>query len=1613
VSISIQTNVNSLVAQQNLNVTNAFQSKTIQQLTSGYRINQAGDDAAGLAVANQFSSGIAELTQGVANGNDGVAQLQIMDGGMSNITQILNRLQTLATQSASGTFTGLRATLNTEFQNDLSEIDRQAQSIGLNSGGTFAQSLNVYLGEGSGSQSLSNGIVTLNLAGSAVDSQSLGLKGMEAVNLTSGSLSGTNAGTDLGASSATSVQNIVGNTSGANQNQEATAGYASFQFSGSGFSDGSKITASVNLAGVTDTTTLAAAVNAAIKSAGQGPTASATAFQNAAIVASVHTDTQGGQELAFSSSTSAFQVQAGDQMANALLGNVSNVGAVNAPIAQGQAVAATAATTVTGANTSVGAGFTANQAVSLVITGGGLASAVTLKANTTLGESTSAAIADLENQFSSNAALQAAGLSMAGSTTPGTPLSFTTATGQGFNVQATGDTAGLLGLGSFAAGNTGQAAYSTITAGAAYSAAALTGTATTTGLASGMEVSINGAASTALTAIDLTTGAHATAASVASTAGIGAGVTGAVDITAANQNLDITVTNNGVATNQVFALATNQVATAAGALGTMVQNTYASTAVSAANLNNSFTVSLDGGAAKTVTVLDGTYANSTTYLAAVQAGLDQQFTPGSVQASWATVGVTPGVGALTLTDNTGAMGLASTVALAAATTATQGTIASTVAGLAQATFAGFTTSTNNDSFMATMNGGTAQLVQMADKTYAAGAVGAASFLSDIQGDLNTTFGAPGGIPNVAASWAGGGTGELTLTSVTAGANSAVGVSANTYASHGTLASTVAGMTQAAFAGFTTAAGSDTFMVSKNGAAAFSVKLNDTTYAAGTAGAAAFLGDLTTALGANGVSAAWATVAGVPGVGALTLTSATTGDISSVAVSAASDNTHAVALSSALGVGGGSDTITSLVISAAEHNNQFTVAVDGGGSVTATIANGTYTSGAALASAISGLPAGVSAAFNTTSGKLVLSSTGATTGAADSLNIGSAIQATAGMVTSGSVTKTTAAAAFVVAATADSFDVALNGGTATAVAVGDTTYNDATVFLAAVQTGLDAALGTNAVIAGWDAATGALTLTSDTLGSNSSVVVSKDAANTGNTFFGLNTLSGVGSNAATNTGVAEVGLTAAASATNFGGTAADTGLTKFGLNAGTSAVQGNHAAADGGLAKVGLSAATSAIAGQAAAANSGLTHLLGGGTGAGLTSGLADGATTVQSIATQIQNHFVGTAVVTVTGANNNEISILSLVKGANSAVAVNAPVALNSANATLHLAVNTLTPATGLNSSIGDIVNNLNAQFAANSTYQKAGLQASQTGALGVPGAGYVTITSTNQTQFRLDALGAGAAAAENVGFGTAGTSFTAAALNAAGANPTSTGTSMSAQAAYGVSNSGPQTFTAMAYGNDKQALTFSAMDNTGLLETKTITLQNNAAANQAGASIDSAVAYINQQLQQFTGNPALQQIVAVKQNVGAVNGVGGTEEINFVSSLSNFTVGVAGTANADGLHGGAATQLTATSNGSGANMSIDTQSNAEAAVTAVSAAVSKLGTAQAAVGIGENQLSYAINLASSQITNYSAAESQIRDADVAQQAANLTKAQVLQQAAIAAMAQANSSPQAVLKLLT
>jgi flagellin len=269
VSFSINTNVASLQAQNYLRVNSNFQSKTIEEVTSGLRIVNSGDDAAGLAIANGYRSTEAVLTQGVQNANDGLSQLQIMDGGISNISQLLDRARTLATQSASGTFAGGtsgRQELNSEFQSVLGEIDRQAQSIGLNQGGQFAKSLGVFVGGGQGTNSaavIANGTVSVDLSGSTVDTQGLGLKGFtsgwQAVpgagdtgmyNLNSGAVS--SAGTD------TSVSGILA----ANSTQLATDNNnITFTIQGPGFSGGAgaAITITASMQGVADTGTLTAA----------------------------------------------------------------------------------------------------------------------------------------------------------------------------------------------------------------------------------------------------------------------------------------------------------------------------------------------------------------------------------------------------------------------------------------------------------------------------------------------------------------------------------------------------------------------------------------------------------------------------------------------------------------------------------------------------------------------------------------------------------------------------------------------------------------------------------------------------------------------------------------------------------------------------------------------------------------------------------------------------------------------------------------------------------------------------------------------------------------------------------------------------------------------------------------------------------------------------------------------------------------------------------------------------------------------------------------------------------------------------------------------------------
>ena len=276
-SLSIQTNVASLVAQNNIRINGNFQSNTIQQLSSGYRINSSADDAAGLAVATKYRGDTAELSQGVLNGQNGVASLQIVDGGLSNISTILDRLRTLATESASATFTGDRGTLNTEYQGLLTEINRQAANVKLDTGGTYNTNLVTYVGGGSNA---SNAQVSVDLSGSnnAVDSTALGIATTSVAGggtlISGNTVRLDDAAATFLASSNTQSFTFHLNTGTGNQDVTATVS------GGSGGLSGTQVVSNLN------TSLQAYGITASISSAGTLQFGGSTAFTVSAAAAS-------------------------------------------------------------------------------------------------------------------------------------------------------------------------------------------------------------------------------------------------------------------------------------------------------------------------------------------------------------------------------------------------------------------------------------------------------------------------------------------------------------------------------------------------------------------------------------------------------------------------------------------------------------------------------------------------------------------------------------------------------------------------------------------------------------------------------------------------------------------------------------------------------------------------------------------------------------------------------------------------------------------------------------------------------------------------------------------------------------------------------------------------------------------------------------------------------------------------------------------------------------------------------------------------------------------------------------------------------------------------------
>lgn len=129
----INTNMNSLMAQQNLSTSQSALSTAIERLSSGMQINSAADNAAGYAIAARMTSQINGLTQAAANANDGISLAQTAQGDLATISDDLQTIRTLAVQSANGTNSASdRVSLNAQAQQMVSEIDRVAQSSSFN-----------------------------------------------------------------------------------------------------------------------------------------------------------------------------------------------------------------------------------------------------------------------------------------------------------------------------------------------------------------------------------------------------------------------------------------------------------------------------------------------------------------------------------------------------------------------------------------------------------------------------------------------------------------------------------------------------------------------------------------------------------------------------------------------------------------------------------------------------------------------------------------------------------------------------------------------------------------------------------------------------------------------------------------------------------------------------------------------------------------------------------------------------------------------------------------------------------------------------------------------------------------------------------------------------------------------------------------------------------------------------------------------------------------------------------------------------------------------------------------------------------------------------------------
>ena len=177
----IQHNIPAMNAYRNLSMNNSALNKNLEKLSSGYKINRAGDDAAGLAISEKMRSQITGLTMAKKNAKDGISLVQTAEGALTEVHDMLNRMVELATQAANGTYAEEdRGYLDQEFQQLKKEITRIGEDTRFNNQAVFTSAnVTLQIGELQGDNltfsvgGLSDGAIGVSSAsiGSATDAE--------------------------------------------------------------------------------------------------------------------------------------------------------------------------------------------------------------------------------------------------------------------------------------------------------------------------------------------------------------------------------------------------------------------------------------------------------------------------------------------------------------------------------------------------------------------------------------------------------------------------------------------------------------------------------------------------------------------------------------------------------------------------------------------------------------------------------------------------------------------------------------------------------------------------------------------------------------------------------------------------------------------------------------------------------------------------------------------------------------------------------------------------------------------------------------------------------------------------------------------------------------------------------------------------------------------------------------------------------------------------------------------------------------------------------------------------------------------------------------------------